>query len=80
MSSNRNAGNREESEPFAGPETVETTASGIPGVSGRPMNRRRDEVDVEADAVAEWPILGGSSGGTRSAKLLQKNRKNKRAA
>lgn len=64
-------GTREESQP-----------AHVPGTTGRPMNRRksieeREDVDV---APAERPNRGGMSGGTRSPKILQKNRKNKRVA
>ena len=55
-------------------------ATGIPGASGRPMNRRKTNEDVDEDEIAEHPNRGGMSGGTRSPKVLQKNRKNKRVA
>ena len=56
-------------------------AGNLPGVSGRPMNRRADRVDaVDTDEVAERSNEGGSGGTNRSPKILQKNRKNKRAA
>ena len=53
-----------------------------PGASGRPMNRRNDieEDDLTPVEVASKPNRGASSGGTRSPKVLQKNRKGKRAA
>jgi bacterioferritin len=52
------------------------------GVSGRPMNRRRDieDDDVAPRQPARTAEVGGMSGGTRSSKILQKNRKNKRIA
>jgi hypothetical protein len=64
-------GTREESQP-----------AHEPGTTGRPMNRRknveeREDVDM---TPAERPNRGGMSGGTRSPKILQKNRKNKRVA
>ncbi len=53
-----------------------------PGASGRPMNRRKDieEDNLAPRDVARKPNSGASSGGTRSPKVLQKNRKGKRAA
>ncbi len=51
-----------------------------PGASGRPMNRRKASEEVVEDEIAERPNRGGMSGGTRSPKILQKNRKNKRVA
>lgn len=59
---------------------AETSA---PGTSGRPMNRRRDleeDDEVGTSEVASRPNKGGMTGGTRSPKVLQKNRKSKRAA
>jgi bacterioferritin len=50
-----------------------------PGASGRPMNRRRIE-SVDVDDVAERPNRGASMGTNRSPRILQKNRKSKRAA
>jgi bacterioferritin len=50
-----------------------------PGASGRPMNRRRNE-SVDVDDVAERPNRGASMGTNRSPRILQKNRKSKRAA
>ena len=57
-------------------------ATNAPGASGRPMNRRKDieEDDLNTDEVASRPNRGGMAGGTRSPKILQKNRKGKRAA
>ena len=56
-------------------------ASNIPGVSGRPMNRRKNEsLDIDTDDVAERPNSGGASGRNRSPRIIQKNRKSKRAA
>ncbi len=47
------------------------------GVEGRPMNRRRDieDDDVAPRQPANRSDRGGMTGGTRSAKVLQKNRK-----
>jgi bacterioferritin len=50
-----------------------------PGVGGRPMNRRKNE-SLDINDVAERPNRGGASGGNRSPRILQKNRKSKRAA
>jgi bacterioferritin len=56
-------------------------AGNIPGVSGRPMNRRKNEsLDINTDDVAERPNRGASMGTNRSPRILQKNRKSKRAA
>ena len=53
----------------------------IPGVSGRTMNRRKNEsLDINTDDVAERPNRGASSGTNKSPRILQKNRKSKRAA
>jgi hypothetical protein len=55
--------------------------SNTPGTTGRPMNRRKDiEEDDLSVEVAKKPNRGAMTGGTRSAKVLQKNRKGKRAA
>ncbi len=70
----------EQPEPFAGRGTVEPPASNIGGVSGRPMNRRSDPADIDEDDVAEASNEGASSGTNRTPKILQKNRKSKRAA
>ena len=53
-----------------------------PGSRGRTMNRRaKDEIERGEIADApEAPNFGATSGGTRSPKILQKNRKNRRAA
>lgn len=51
-----------------------------PGTTGRPMNRRKDIEEEDTGEVAERPNRGGMAGGTRSPKILQKNRKNKRVA
>jgi len=52
-----------------------------PGVAGRPMNRRgMQEDEIDTDDIAASPDDGGNSGGTRSPKVLQKNRKIRRAA
>lgn len=56
-------------------------AGNIPGVGGRPMNRRKNEsLDIDTDDVAERPNRGASMGTNRSPRVLQKNRKSKRAA
>jgi bacterioferritin len=55
-------------------------SAGTPGASGRPMNRRKTNEEVDEDEIAERPNRGGMSGGTRSPKILQKNRKNRRVA
>jgi hypothetical protein len=51
----------------------------VPGRTGRPMNRRAKDV-IEAGEITETPNIGATSGGTRSPKVLQKNRKTRRAA
>lgn len=60
----------------------EPPASNIGGVGGRTMNRRgaRVDEDVTTDERAERPNAGGSTGTNRTPKILQKNRKSKRAA
>lgn len=52
----------------------------IPVTGGRTMNRRNDREEIDTDDVADAPIPGASTGGTRSPKVLEKNRKSKRAA
>jgi bacterioferritin len=53
----------------------------IPGVGGRTMNRRKNEkLNIDIDDVAERPNRGASSGTNKSPRILQKNRKSKRAA
>lgn len=61
-----------------GPNADVSTA----GAGGRPMNRRHDieDDDVAPRQAARSSDRGGMGGGTRSAKVLQKNRKNKRVA
>ena len=73
---------RPESEPFSGRGTVVAPAANAGGVSGRPMNRRDDieDDDVAPPQPASRGDRGGMTGGTRSPKVLQKNRKNKRIA
>ena len=71
-----NARGRAASQPKGRNRAAEPT----PGASGRPMNRRKNNEEAEEDEIAERPNRGGMSGGTRSPKLLQKNRKNKRVA
>jgi len=53
-----------------------------PGASGRPMKRRGtpEEDEIDTSYIAASPDDGGNSGGTRSPKILQKNRKIRRAA
>jgi bacterioferritin len=51
-----------------------------PGTSGRTMNRRKRMERAETEEPAQRPNRGGMSGGTRSPKVLEKNRKNKRVA
>lgn len=73
---------RQAAEPFAGRGSVRGE-SNIGGVEGRPMNRRRDieDDDTAPRKPAARPDRGGMSGGTRSPKVIQKNRKsNKRVA
>jgi hypothetical protein len=54
----------------------------VPGSRGRTMNRRaKDVIEAgETGEIAETPNIGATSGGTRSPKVLQKNRKTRRAA
>ena len=53
-----------------------------PGASGRPMKRREtlEQDEIDTSYIAARPDDGGNSGGTRSPKILQKNRKIRRAA
>jgi bacterioferritin len=76
----RGASKREEHEPFAGRGTVEAPASNLPGVGGRTMNRRRAADEIDENDVAKRPNSGASGGTNRSAKILNKTRKGKRAA
>lgn len=72
---------RAQEQPFAGRGSVKAPASNIGGVGGRTMNRRKNEAaEIDTDDVAESPRSGASRGGTRSPKLIQKNRKNKKVA
>ncbi len=64
----------------ASAQTSRGASASTPGASGRPMNRRKTNEEADEDEVAERPNRGGMSGGTRSPKILQKNRKNKRVA
>lgn len=66
----------------ATPQAGRGASAGTPGASGRPMNRRKDKDNEEVgeDEIADRPNRGGMTGGTRSPKILQKNRKNKRVA
>jgi len=52
----------------------------VPGTTGRPMNRRAKIDDIEPGELDERPVLGAMSGGRRSPKILEKNRKIRRAA
>ncbi len=52
-----------------------------PSTGGRPMNRRGvQEEEIDRDEIAAAPNAGANSGGTRSPKILEKNRKIRRAA
>jgi hypothetical protein len=51
----------------------------VPGSTGRTMNRRRKD-EIETGEIADTPNFDATSGGTRSPKVLQKNRKTRRAA
>jgi bacterioferritin len=68
---------RPASEPFAGRGSVRGE-SNVGGVEGRPMNRRRDieDDDTAPRQPAARADRGGMTGGTRSPKIVQKNRKN----
>ena len=52
----------------------------VPGSRGRTMNRRGTNDEIETGEVADTPNFGATSGGTRSPKVLLKNRKTRRAA
>ncbi len=52
----------------------------VPGSTGRTMNRRGTKDEFEAGEIADAASPGAMSGGTRSPKVLQKNRKTWRAA
>jgi hypothetical protein len=52
----------------------------VPGSTGRTMNRRGTKDEIETGEIADAYNFGASSGGTRSPKVLQKNRKIRRAA
>jgi hypothetical protein len=52
----------------------------VPGSRGRTMNRRENKDEIEIGEIADTPHNGATSGGTRSPKVLQKNRKTRRAA
>lgn len=58
----------------------ESEPAHVPGTSGRTMNRRKSMEQADSEEPAQRPNRGGMSGGTRSPKVLQKNRKNKRVA
>jgi hypothetical protein len=49
----------------------------VPGTTGRPMNRRGTKDEIEPGYTESF---GAMSGGKRSPKVLQKNRKTRRAA
>jgi rubrerythrin len=56
-------------------------AERTPGTTGRPMNRRgMQEEEIDREDIAAGPSAGANSGGTRSPKVLEKNRKTRRAA
>ncbi len=52
----------------------------VPGTTGRPMNRRGTKGGIEPGEIGETPGVASMSGGTRSPKILEKNRKIRRAA
>jgi hypothetical protein len=52
----------------------------VPGSRGRTMNRRGTKEEIETGESADTPNFGATSGGTCSPKVLQKNRKTRRAA
>jgi bacterioferritin len=76
----RGAAKREEREESGGRVIADAPPSNLPGVSGRPMNRRRTADDIDETEVAARPNAGGSGGTNRSPKILNKTRKGKRAA
>lgn len=45
----------------------------------RPMNRRRSNDEMEEGEIVEIFSISSNSGGTRSPKVLQKNRKRRAA-
>ena len=51
----------------------------VPARTGRTMNRRAKD-EIETGEIADTPNFDATSGGTRSPKVLQKNRKTRRAA
>jgi hypothetical protein len=51
----------------------------VPGRTGRTMNRRAKN-EIETGEIADTLNVSATSGGTRSPKVLQKNRKIRRAA
>jgi hypothetical protein len=52
----------------------------VPGSTGRTMNRRGTKDEIDTGEVGSKPSFEATSGGTRSPKVLQKNRKIRRAA
>jgi hypothetical protein len=52
----------------------------VPGTTGRPMNRRRSDDEIDARESTDTENFGVVSGGKRSPKVLQKIRKTRRAA
>lgn len=62
------------------PRGIEIPGRNVGGVSGRPMNRRKANDEEDTRDVAQRENAGSSSGTNRTPKILQKNRKNKRAA
>jgi len=59
---------------------AERAQSPVSGTTGRTMNRRANNDEVDPDDIAETPNSGANMGGTRSVKILEKNRKNRRIA
>lgn len=52
----------------------------VPGSRGRTMNRRGTKEEIDTGEIGDQISFGATSGGTRSPKVLQKNRKTRRAA
>lgn len=73
---------RPERETSGGRTSADAPASNAGGVSGRPMNRRHDieDDDVAPRQPAARSDRGGMTGGSRSSKIVQKSKKNKRVA
>lgn len=64
---------RKAPEPFSGRGTVVEPAH-TPGATGRVMNRRGDNTEIDSES-ARRSNPGSASGGSRSAKITNKNRK-----